>query len=223
MQQTKQKGRFYVYMHRRVSDGSVFYIGKGTGWRAWTCSYPSRSRYWVRVYNKHGRSVEFIREGLDEQCAITIEKLEIAAAISRGESLVNHKSTGTPSSAMGAKEIYASTGEKFLSVEDAVHFLRGLGYVRASNGSIASAARGERNYAYGRAWSYKSTPEHPLSMKYEKPKIESSKGEVFNKMKDAVAYLREIGYPKASHSAISGCLSGRMGYAYDRTWSYTNR
>lgn len=218
-----QKGRFYVYRHRRESDGKVFYIGKGTGWRAWSCSYPSRSRYWVRVYKKHGRIVEIIRNGLNENCALTLESIEIAASLSRGDDLVNHNATGLPSSAMGARVIYSSAGDKYMSVEDATNHMVLIGYIKAGNGNIAAAARGERNYAYGRAWSYAGIPPHPKSMKYEMPPIETSMGEVFNKIKDAVGYLKNNGYEKASHSAISSCLSGRQKIAYDRSWSYTNR
>lgn len=64
-------GSFYVYQHRRLDDGSVFYIGKGAGGRAWLkCR---RNAYWRNIASKHGFSVEIVCEGMDEQLAFLLE------------------------------------------------------------------------------------------------------------------------------------------------------
>ena len=62
---------YYVYLHRRLDDNSVFYVGKGKGKRAWNKS--SRSQHWKRVVNKHGRSVEILFSSLTEEQAFQLE------------------------------------------------------------------------------------------------------------------------------------------------------
>lgn len=49
---------FYTYVHRRVDDGKVFYVGKGKGSRA--NSIRSRNPYWRSTANKHGVRVELV-------------------------------------------------------------------------------------------------------------------------------------------------------------------
>ena len=50
---------FYVYSHSKESDGSVFYIGKGTGSRAW--DFKKRNEYWKRVAAKYGVIVNILQ------------------------------------------------------------------------------------------------------------------------------------------------------------------
>jgi hypothetical protein len=67
----------YVYVHRRASDGSVFYVGKGKGRRAWCAR--SRSRYWQFVAAKHGFEPTVLRREMPEHCALSLERAVIAA------------------------------------------------------------------------------------------------------------------------------------------------
>lgn len=67
---------FYVYVHRRKSDGKVFYVGKGRQKRAWATS--RRSVHWQRVVQKHGLSIQIIADSLNEVCAFSIERMVIA-------------------------------------------------------------------------------------------------------------------------------------------------
>lgn len=62
---------FYVYLHKRASDGRVFYVGKGFDKRAWKKS--CRSDYWKRIEKKHGRTVEIVLDGLQEWYAFELE------------------------------------------------------------------------------------------------------------------------------------------------------
>lgn len=63
---------YYVYLHRRLTDNKVFYVGKGKNKRAWTTS--GRNNRWTKTYKKHGRYVELIFENLSEQDAFEIER-----------------------------------------------------------------------------------------------------------------------------------------------------
>lgn len=67
--------RFYVYVHKRISDGSVFYVGKGCGKRAWKKS--DRNDWWKAIEKKHGRMVEIIARGLSEEEAFDMERRTI--------------------------------------------------------------------------------------------------------------------------------------------------
>lgn len=58
------RSNYYTYVHRRLDSGAVFYVGKGTGRRAWLRA--QRSRFWKNVVAKHGYSVEVVAEGLTE-------------------------------------------------------------------------------------------------------------------------------------------------------------
>jgi len=63
---------FYVYTHSRVSDGRVFYVGKGKGDRAWDTF--GRSNWWKRAVTKHGFSYNIVAHFNSESCAFSFER-----------------------------------------------------------------------------------------------------------------------------------------------------
>lgn len=69
--------RFYVYVHKRPTDGTIFYVGKGCGNRL--TSTKSRSKYWRNTVSKHGGFIpEKIYTGLTEDEAFSLEIATIA-------------------------------------------------------------------------------------------------------------------------------------------------
>lgn len=83
----------YVYIHRRKTDGLVFYVGKGSGpYRL--CQKTGRSRYWKSVAEKHGWTYERIAEGLSDQEALHLECATIAEMRSLGMPLTNMTNGG---------------------------------------------------------------------------------------------------------------------------------
>lgn len=64
--------RFYVYAHYTKDEGVLFYIGKGSGSRAWSRS--NRNRKWTNIVNKHGIDVEILMCGLLEVDAFNLEE-----------------------------------------------------------------------------------------------------------------------------------------------------
>lgn len=67
---------YYVYVHKRLTDGSVFYVGQGCKRRAWSRS--GRNRHWHRTVAKYGYAVEIIIEGLSQTCALSMERATIS-------------------------------------------------------------------------------------------------------------------------------------------------
>ena len=63
--------RFYVYSHVRKTDGKCFYIGNGTGRRAW---YKlDRNQYWYNIVNKHGFETIILVNNISEEKAFELE------------------------------------------------------------------------------------------------------------------------------------------------------
>ena len=62
---------FYVYLHRRKSDGLVFYVGKGFNKRA--THVHGRNEHWNRVALKHGVIAEIVFDNLTEEEAFQAE------------------------------------------------------------------------------------------------------------------------------------------------------
>lgn len=63
--------KFYVYCHRRKTDGKCFYIGKGTGNRF--KSKSGRNQYWHNIVNKHDFEPEILIDNLTEEEAFQLE------------------------------------------------------------------------------------------------------------------------------------------------------
>lgn len=63
---------YYVYAHINATNGSYFYIGKGSGRRAYVKSH--RSVYWKRIVAKYGYAVIILEDGLTESEALSREK-----------------------------------------------------------------------------------------------------------------------------------------------------
>lgn len=69
----KVESIFYVYVHKRKTDGSVFYVGKGTGDRA--SDNSSRNIWWSRIVEKsNGYEFEIVYDNLTEQEAFKKEQ-----------------------------------------------------------------------------------------------------------------------------------------------------
>lgn len=66
---------FYTYIHKRATDESVFYVGKGTGRRAW--SLHNRNKYWKNTQLKHGLIVQIVASWATEKEAFDHEKFLI--------------------------------------------------------------------------------------------------------------------------------------------------
>jgi len=75
MEYISLKNIFYVYVHKRNDTGSVFYVGKGSGRRAFWKN--GRNKHWHSIVDKHGYSVEIISSDMTEDDAFILEKSTI--------------------------------------------------------------------------------------------------------------------------------------------------
>lgn len=64
--------QFFVYVHKKESDGTIFYVGKGTKLR-W-CNIYSRSLHWKNTARKHGVYCDIVATSLTAQEALILEK-----------------------------------------------------------------------------------------------------------------------------------------------------
>ena len=105
---------FYVYGHYKP-DGTIFYIGKGYGNRAWKTS--NRNNFWQNTVNKHGTyQVVLLHEHLSEDEAFLKEKEEIAfwGRRSEGGFLINLTDGGEGTSG------YVYTAEQLANLKAAM-------------------------------------------------------------------------------------------------------
>lgn len=66
---------FYVYVHRKQTDGTIFYVGKGTGKRQFQKS--NRNKYWHNIVNKHGFYSEVVFQSDCEELVLLAEVEQI--------------------------------------------------------------------------------------------------------------------------------------------------
>jgi len=79
--------KFYTYAHYKADTKEIFYIGKGSGRRAYDSS--QRSKFWKSVVAKHGFSVEILASWYCEKDAFSHEKFLIETFRSMGFRLCN--------------------------------------------------------------------------------------------------------------------------------------
>ena len=66
------ENKFYVYVHRRLDTGEIFYVGKGCRGRA--SSSTGRNPYWKSVVDKVGFESEILVKDLSESSAYSFER-----------------------------------------------------------------------------------------------------------------------------------------------------
>lgn len=234
---------YYVYFHVRLSDGLVFYVGKGHKFRAWELYDVSRpNTYWRNTKNKHGIDVFIYKEGMSEDCAYTLERIMISKYRSLGHPLTNHTDGGDGFHGVDevkrismmrgrmAKPVTSSLGESFDAISDGARWLCLNGYENARATAISMCARGLRAFAYDRAWAYGyESPPHPETtdcLTQAKNSIlrpvERSDGMRFEGAHAAARYMRPNGFPLISSSSISKACKGVLKTAYGYTWKYVN-
>lgn len=94
--------QFYVYVHMKSTDDSVFYVGKGSKYRS--TSKNGRSEYWHRIVAKHGLVVEIVKDQMTFEEANDYEIYLIAKLKKEGCILCNLTDGGEGRSGYVVKE-----------------------------------------------------------------------------------------------------------------------
>ena len=238
-----------MYLHRRATDGAVFYVGKGKGRRAWD-KRRGYNAHWHRVAVKHGVIVEIYKDGMSECCAMPLESVLIG--IIGIDNLTNITLGGGHSG-------YEWTDEQIAKKSGENHFNYGKKLSKETIGKISKSQSGKNHHNYGGTISDRQKAEiskrmsgtnHPMFGKHHtyesrrkiseahkgvpkpvgfsdsmKKPIQTECGMTFDSVSSAVVWLKANGKPKAHTGSISRCASGVKYYntAYGYRWSFVTR
>lgn len=234
-----------MYLHRRLSDWRIFYVGKGTGYRHAKRTATQRSPWWMRTAEKHGHRSEIFKDGLSEIEAFEVERQLIASLRLQGHPLVNLTDGGEGSSGMVMPEYAKAKIRDFMRDKTVYTFGRGLdetfigtraefGEISgASTTDISSLVTGMQKTAKG--WWFGQPPDTVIraamlgpeitgrqkSRQQAKRPVYSSDGCKYPDLSTAAKY----GAPGMSRNAaghcIKKCCEGMMGSYAGKAWSYT--
>lgn len=220
----KSENRFYVYIHRRKTDGAIFYVGKGTSYRS-TEMY-GRNSYWHKVANKHGWESQIIKNNMNETCSLSLEMAMIFSLKKSGCRLTNNTSGGEGVS--GFRHTEESKRKMSIARKGNNHsWLKGKRIPDYMKVKMRDAKLGKKQSPEHAAKSRiaklgKKQPESARKFTSElksKP-ITRSDGLKFKSVKDAVEHMKiETGLP-ISQGNISTCARGGRKIAYGYKWSY---
>lgn len=240
---------FYVYVHRRATDGRVFYVGKGQRKRAF--SRFGRSIYWNRIAKKYGHTVEIVQDGMQEWWAFELE-CELIAYYGK-PNLCNMTDGGEGAS--GLKPSYESIKKRAnairgkkrpahvaLAVSNA-H--KGKPLTKEHKEKLSKAFKGRKGHQNSieamRASRLGAKATELTKSKISfKSKLAMSNPSVIKKIKianckivvcsnemyffgtnDAAKWLREnTKWTKAGQQNIVNCCNGKSKTAYGYTWKY---
>jgi hypothetical protein len=211
--------KFYVYVHRRNIDGSVFYVGKGKGGRAWIKT--GRSKKWQNTANKNGFTVHIIVNKINEICAFSMERAIIK--FYGKENLCNITDGGEGASGLCHSE---NTKAKLRGPRpNAKPWLKGKKVPEYLKIKLSDAKIG-KNQSNAHA---KKSRENKLGFKVfdtskfnldKRKSVTNTKGEVFDSANDAARQVSLMLGVNASQGNISMAANGHRRSAYGMGWSY---
>lgn len=231
---------FYVYRHRRATDGRVFYVGKGKGQRAYKKS--SRNRHWQNIVAKHGFTVEIVKTFQSQECALSYEMALIAAY--GLENLANSAIGGGNNSGWSHSDEWKHEASRMRSGKGNPNYgvcmsgdqrskiaetLRGRPSPRRGMPSVHNIAlQAEKMKALHALpkdsnpfWYSQRNKPDSMRVKLSKP-VETFCGMKFYGMNAAKNWLRANGHETAGHGPISLCCNGKRENAYGYKWRFSN-
>ena len=161
-----------VYIHRRKTDGTPFYVGEGKPTRPFQVKakrdgFPwGRNDEWVEEFEQHGLEVEIVAEGLTKKQALRLEsklikkygrKLDGGILVNRclyGRKQDSALRAGVPKPKARIPIVQLSKQGHFIKVwesaKEAANELKGA----PSGTYITKALKGTKKSAYGFCWEY---------------------------------------------------------------------
>lgn len=191
--------RFYVYLHRRITDGKIFYIGKGSGYRA--RAKKNRNRHWQNIVNKHGYQVEIFKDNLTEREAFELEKYLIKSCRDLGIKICNLSDGGEGQSGV-------------------VHTEETKAKWRAAKLGKKQSPEHAKKSAMSRVGFKNSKAHIEATAAANRKQIINSGGEIFIGATEAARKLSERLGRYVSQGNISMCANGERNNAAGYSWSY---
>lgn len=131
--------RFYTYAHKKLSNGDIFYIGKGTGYRF--KSLKSRSKFWFNVVEKHGFVPEILAYWDTDAEASAHEQFLIKCFKEKGITLCNLTDGGDGRRGVtNTPEVRAAHSERMKNPE----------LNPSKRPEVLEKFKGENNHMYGK-------------------------------------------------------------------------
>lgn len=222
--------KFYVYLHLKADDGSVFYIGKGQGKRAFHNKIYQRSKWWHHVANKHGVKVNIIESFENEADALSLEIYLIQSYRQLGAHLINLTNGGDGASGYVQSEetknkhrlasLKAWGNDEFKiaqSLKAKETALKQWGSLEFKEKTIAGIKRLHKDPIYRQYNLEKLKKMSDINSRTIK-NIET--GMIFKNRTEAVLWLKAIGIKTANQVSIGYALNGRYSTAYNYHWEY---
>jgi len=210
---------FYVYVHRKATDGSVFYVGKGKGNRIY--SRTSRSQYWKNIVAKHGLTANIIMQFESEICAFSFERVLIR--LYGRENLCNATDGGEGISGMRHSD---ETKAKMSGPRpECNNWLRGKHIPDYLKIKLRDAKLGKKqsdkhaNKSRIAKLGFKVSDTSKFNLDKRKMVVRCD-GVVFNSVNDAARIMSKELSVNVSQGNISMVLTGVRKMAYGYKWSY---
>lgn len=212
--------KYYVYIHRRQSDGRIFYVGKGCDRRAY--STYKRGKWWEKVSSKHGRIVEIVRHFQSEHSALDFE-ITLIAFFRMSQPLVNITDGGDGVS--GLRHSEESKAKMSGPRPNAKQWLKGCNapdylkekWRKAKLGKKQSPEHAEKSRTNKTGCKISDTSKFNLDKR--KP-VKNCQGEVFKSAAEAARVLSQRIGVNASQGNITMCIHGTRKSAYGMKWSF---
>ena len=229
-----QEKPFYVYVHRRATDGRVFYVGKGKGGR-FSSSY-GRNKYWHRISGKHGFTASIVMRFTEEDCAFSFERAlikhygrdNLCNASDGGEGPCGLVHTSESRAKMSASRIGKKKPRDAVEKTASAH--RGMKRSQETRNRISQAQIGvklpprteEFKMHMSKLMTGRIIGDEQIKLHKDMHSIPvvTTCGMTFMSATSAAKWLSENGWPKANQSGIGSCARGCNKSAYGYKWNF---
>ncbi len=211
---------FYVYEHL-TPKGEVFYVGKGSGDRAWS---NWRNDYWHNIVGQQGGfTVRIVEDGLQEWYALELESLLITyygQRVNKDGPLANLTSGGIGFSQCDATKAKLSIIAK-KQFEDPIKRKTHSEAVKIANAKPEYIQK-QRLAKLGKKLTEEHIKASTSAMRITKCKdiICLETGMTFKTSYEALDWLKSVGKEKARANKVLAVCQNIRAKAYGYTWKY---
>lgn len=193
---------FYVYTHHRATTGEIFYVGKGSGARAF--DFKRRNVVWKRISSRCGVVVKIHTAGLQEWAAFELEQDLIAL-----HGIHNDGDGPLCNMTYGGE---GTVGYKFNDEQLEAH------RTRAQTPEWREKMRTVATIREASDWRRKQ--KEGVRAATQKAVVCVSLKCAFDGATQAAEWLQQQGITNATNSNISAMLRGKTSTAYGLVWAY---